>query len=423
MKITQIIGREILNSRGTPTIECELLLEESYPIIASVPSGASKGTHEALELRDGDTRLGGMGVQKAIENIEQIIAPALIGHEPNVVDADIKMMALDDTENKSHLGANAILAVSSAILKAQALIEGLEPFELVADLCELENISLPIPLINTINGGMHADNNLAIQEFMIISRDQSSIRGVLEAASTLFNTMRIQLKKAGFSTLTGDEGGFAPQFKNDLEALDFLMSAINIVREEHGFDFAIALDVAANSFYDITSQRYNFLGKKFSSTDMISWYQELAEKYPLFSLEDALHEEDWDGWAELTQKLGEAVQIVGDDLFTTNQDRIVTGIEKGSSNAVLIKPNQIGTITETLQAITLCREHDLNTIVSHRSGETEDTLIVDLAVGSSAGQIKIGGLTRGERTAKYNRLLRIEDQLTRTFFDDEELNS
>lgn len=419
MKITQITGREIFNSRGIPTVECEILLEEAYPIFASVPSGASKGTHEALELRDGGTRLGGLGVLKAIENIEQIIAPALIGHEPSVVDADIKMIALDGTENKSKLGANAILAVSSAILKAQALVEGIDPFELVADLCELDNIALPIPLINVINGGMHADNKLAIQEFMIVSRDQQSIRGALEASATLFHELKNQLKKAGFSTLVGDEGGFAPQFKNDIEALDFLVNTIKIVNAEHGFDFAVALDVAANSFYSAKTKKYKFMGKDFSTQDMIEWYGELAQKYPLFSIEDGLHEDDWDGWAQLTQKLGAEVQIVGDDLFTTNQDRIVTGLEKGASNAVLIKPTQIGTITETLQAIQLCKEHDLNTIVSHRSGETEDTLIADIAVGTNAGQIKIGGLSRGERLAKYNQLLRIEDKLTRAFLDEE----
>ncbi len=419
MKITQITGREIFNSRGIPTVECEILLEEAYPIIASVPSGASKGTHEALELRDGGTRLGGLGVLKAIENIEQIIAPALIGHEPSVVDADIKMIALDGTENKSKLGANAILAVSCAILKAQALVEGIDPFELIADLCELDNIALPIPLINVINGGMHADNKLAIQEFMIVSRDQQSIRGSLEASTTLFHELKNQLKKAGFSTLVGDEGGFAPQFKNDIEALDFLVNTIKIVNAEHGFDFAVALDVAANSFYSAKTKKYKFMGKDFSTQDMIEWYGELAQKYPLFSIEDGLHEDDWDGWAQLTQKLGAEVQIVGDDLFTTNQDRIVTGLEKGASNAVLIKPTQIGTITETLQAIQLCKEHDLNTIVSHRSGETEDTLIADIAVGTNAGQIKIGGLSRGERLAKYNQLLRIEDKLTRAFLDEE----
>lgn len=419
MKITQITGREIFNSRGTPTVECELLLEEAYPITASVPCGASKGTHEALELRDGGTRLGGMGVQKAIENIEQIIAPMLIGQEPNVVDADLKMIALDGTDNKSKLGANAILAVSSAILKAQALLEGIDPFELVTDLCELDNISLPIPLINVINGGMHADNKLAIQEFMIVSRDQQSLRGAIEASSTLFHELKNQLKQAGLSTLVGDEGGFAPNFNDDLAALDFLMNTIKIVNAEHGFDFAIALDVAANSFYNAKTKKYKLLGKDFSTNDMIEWYGELSQKYPLFSIEDGLQEDDWTGWAQLTQKLGSEVQIVGDDLFTTNQNRIVTGLEKGATNAVLIKPNQIGTITETLQAINLCQDHDLNTIVSHRSGETEDTLIVDIAVGSNAGQIKIGGLSRGERIAKYNQLLRIEDKLTRAFMDEE----
>lgn len=420
MKITQITGREIFNSRGTPTVECEVLLEEAYPVVASVPCGASKGTHEALELRDGGKRLDGMGVQKAIENIEQIIAPALIGHEANVIDADIKMIALDGTENKSRLGANATLAVSCALLKAQALIEGIDPFELVADLCDIDNFSLPIPLVNVINGGMHADNNLCIQEFMVVSRDQQSLRGAIEASTVLFHELKRQLKKAGMSTLVGDEGGFAPHFTNDIEALEFLMKTINIVKDEQGFDFAIAFDIAANSFYNAKTKKYKFLGKDFSTKDMIEWYGEISEKYPLFSIEDGLQEDDWAGWAELTQKLGADVQIVGDDLFTTNQDRIATGLEKGASNAVLIKPNQIGTITETLQAIALCKEHDLNTIVSHRSGETEDTLIVDLAVGSNAGQIKIGGLSRGERVAKYNQLLRIEDKLTRALFDIDE---
>ncbi|MCK5632875.1 phosphopyruvate hydratase [bacterium] len=421
MKVTQIIGREIFDSRGFPTVECEIVLDGTHGVIASVPSGASKGKHEAVELRDGQKRLDGKGVTKAITNIEEIIAPALIGQEPNVVEADLKMIALDGTENKSKLGANAILPVSIAMLRAQAAIENLETYELIAGLCELETIALPIPLINIINGGMHADNNLAIQEFMVVARGQQSVRGSIEATSLLFYELKNLLKKKNLSTLVGDEGGFAPNFRNEYEALDTLMEAINSVEKKHNQGFVIAIDAAANSFYNEKTKLYELNNKKYSSDEMIAWYEKLAKDYPLFSIEDGLYEEDWDGWAKLTQKLGADVQIIGDDLFTTNQNRIVTGLEKGASNAVLIKPNQIGTITETLQAISLCKEHELNTVVSHRSGETEDTFIVDLAVGTNSGQIKIGGLTRGERTAKYNQLLRIEDRLTRSAMEDSSL--
>ncbi|MFC1845700.1 phosphopyruvate hydratase [Candidatus Dependentiae bacterium] len=418
MKITHLTGREIFDSRGFPALECELVLENVHVITASVPAGASKGTNEAVELRDGGKRLAGMGVQKAIENIQQIIAPALIGQEPSLVEMDLKMIALDGTENKSKLGANAMLAVSNAVLQAQAIIEGLESFELIAALCELDTVSIPIPLVNVINGGMHADNNLTLQEFMVVARNQQTIRSSLEATATLFYELKKLLKEQGKSTLVGDEGGFAPDFDDNRQALDVLMQAIEKVKKEFKYDFAIAIDAAANSFYDKKTNTYVLQGKKLSTDQMIDWYVQLAKDYPLFSLEDPLHEEDWDGWAELTQKLGESVQIVGDDIFTTNGERITLGLKKGASNAVLIKPNQIGTFTETLQAINLCKDHELNTVISHRSGETEDTIIVDLAVGTNAGQIKTGGLSRGERTAKYNRLLRIEDNLTLSVLEE-----
>ncbi len=410
MKVTKIIARELFDSRGIPTIECEVTLNDTHGVTALVSSGASTGSHEALELRDGGKRLGGKGVQKAIENIETIIAPALVGQEANVVEMDLRMIALDGTDDKSKLGANAMLAVSWAMLRAQSLIEGLEPYELIAGLVELETVSLPIPLINIINGGMHADNNLALQEIMIVPRGQQTVRGSLEAAATLFYELKTILKKKGMSTLVGDEGGFAPNFKDENEAFDTLMEAITAVQD---YDFAICIDAAANSFYNKETKTYDLHGKQYTAEQLIDWYIQLSKDYPLFSIEDGLYEDDWDSWAELTQKLGADVQIVGDDLFTTNQHRIVKGLEAGAANAALIKPNQIGTITETLQAIMLCQEHELNTIVSHRSGETEDTLIVDLAVGTNAGQIKIGGFSRGERIAKYNRLLRIEDRLTR----------
>jgi len=412
MKITQIIGREIFDSRGFPTVECEITLNNNNIFIASVPSGISTGSHEAVELRDGGKRLEGRGVLKAIENIEQTIAPTLIGHAPNVVEMDLKMIALDNSENKSNLGANAILAVSYAVLRAQAFIEGLEIYELIADLCNVETVSLPIPLINVINGGRHADNNLTIQEYMIVPKGQQTIRGSLEAAAGLFYELKDLLKKNGKNTLVGDEGGFAPDFNNEREALDTLMQAIGNAQQKYGHEFVIALDIAANSLYNQSTNTYDLHGKKYTTDALIDWYAQLATEYPLFSIEDGLHEDDWEGWSKLTEKLGENVQIVGDDLFTTNPERITLGIEKDAANAVLIKPNQIGTVTETLQAMNICKEHGLNTIVSHRSGETEDTLIADLAVGTSAGQIKTGGCSRGERMAKYNRLLRIEDRLT-----------
>ena len=412
MKITHIIGREIFDSRGFPTVECEVILENNHSFIASVPSGISKGSHEAVELRDGGNRLAGQGVLKAIENIEQIIAPAFIGHIPNVVEMDLKMIALDGSGNKSNLGANAILAVSYAVVRAQASLEELEIYEFIADLCNFERVSLPIPLINIINGGQHADNNLVIQEYMVAPKGQQTIRGALESVAELFYELKYLLRKHGKSTLVGDEGGFAPDFNNEREALDTIMQAIGNTNKKYGHEFVIALDVAANSFYNQSTNTYDMHGKKYTTDTLIEWYVQLTKEYPLFSIEDGLHEDDWEGWSQLTATLGESVQIVGDDLFTTNPEKITIGIEKKSANAVLIKPNQIGTVTETLQAINICKDHGINTIVSHRSGETEDTFIADLAVGTSSGQIKTGGFSRSERMAKYNRLLRIEDKLT-----------
>jgi len=417
MKITKIIGREIFDSRGFPTVECELILENAHGFTASVPAGASKGTHEAVELRDEKKRLAGKGVQQAIENIEQVIAPKLLGKEPNVVEMDMKMITMDATEDKSKLGANAILAVSCATLKAQSAMEGLQPFELIADLCGVETVSIPIPLVNIINGGLHAENKLTIQEFMVVAKGQQTVRGSLEATAELFYELKNVLKESGKSTLVGDEGGFAPNFKDEKEALDTLMQAIENVKKKYKQDFLIAIDAAATSFYDQKTKKYKLGKKKYSSEELIEWYVQLSKDYPLFSIEDGLHEDDWEYWPKLTKKLGAKVQIVGDDLFTTNQDRIAKGLKEGAANAVLIKPNQIGTITETLQAIALCSQHELNPVISHRSGETEDTLIVDLAIGTNSGQIKLGGLSRGERIAKYNQLLRIEDRLSMSILE------
>lgn len=412
MKITQIIGREIFDSRGFPTVECEVILDNNHSFLASVPSGISKGSHEAVELRDGGNRLAGQGVLKAIENIEQRIAPALIGHVPNVVEMDLKMIGIDDSENKSNLGANAMLAVSYAVLRSQAALEGLETYEFITDLCNFESVSLPIPLINIINGGQHADNNLIIQEYMVAPKGQQTIRGALESVAGLFYELKDLLRKLGKSTLVGDEGGFAPDFNNEREALDTIMQAMGNTQKKYGHEFVIALDAASNFFYNQSTKTYDMHGKKYTTDELIEWYTQLTKEYPLFSIEDGLHENDWEGWSQLTATLGESVQIVGDDIFTTDPEKITIGIEKKAANAVLIKPNQIGTVTETLQAIHVCKDYGMNTIVSHRSGETEDTFIADLAVGTSSGQIKTGGYSRGERMAKYNRLLRIEDRLT-----------
>jgi len=423
MKISQVTGREIFDSRGLPTVECEIVLEEKkseqmVSLIASVPSGLSKGKHEALELRDGDKRLAGKGVSKAIENLETKIAPILLGKEPDVISMDMKIIEADGTENKSHLGANATLAASLAILKAQALVNGLKPYELVAALCEFESVSLPVPMFNIINGGVHADNSIDFQEFLLIPSGQSNFRSAIEAAATIFYKLKELLEKRGLQKCIGDEGGFAPQLKNEQEALDLIMEAIAQVENIEG-NFSLGIDVAASRLYDSKTQLYTIGNKTYNRQQLISFYEELSTKYPISYIEDGFSEDDWEGWKELNQAMGKNLQIVGDDIFATNINQIGKGIKENIANAVLIKPNQIGTVTETLQAILTAKEHGLDTIISHRSGETNDNIIVDLAIGTQTMQIKAGGLTRGERLAKYNHLLRIEDRLTMMFIENE----
>lgn len=419
MKIVKVLGREIYDSRGMPTLECTLILENGTQVSASAPSGLSRSTYEAQELRDGGQRLMGAGVLKAIENLEQVVGPVLIGHVPDLVPMDIKMIELDGTPNKSHLGANTLLAASMAVCKAQAYINEMETYELIAHLCDAETISIPFPMFNIINGGKHANNNLMIQEFMIVPTGAQNFRNSLEIAVTVFNELKKLLAKQGKSTAVGDEGGFAPQFDDDREALDFIMNAIEHLDDELQESVVIALDVAASQFYDRLTKTYTWRGKRIKSQELVNIYAELLDSYPIYSIEDGMSDVDEGGWRLMMESLGGSVQLVGDDLFASNTERIVHGIENGLANAAIVKPNQVGTVSEALEAITWCKDNDVNVIVSHRSGETNDTFIVDLAVGTSAGQIKAGGCSRGERMAKYNALLRLEETLTYEESDEE----
>jgi len=422
MKIRQVIGREIFDSRGFPAVECELILEESanqiFSVRAAIPSGLSRGKHEAFELRDGQKRLFGRGVLKAVDNLQNVIGPAIIGQEPDVVQMDIKMLELDNTENKSKLGANAILAASIAILKAQAIANRLEVYELIARLCELSSVSIPIPMLNIISGGMHAPNNLDMQEFLIIPAGQTTFRSAFEDSLTVFYNLNDLLKEKGLYNCIGDEGGFAPALKNEREALDLILEAI---KKSSGIEgtFVIGIDVAASRLYNQDKNNYTIHGKQYSQDALIKLYSELINNYPIVYIEDPFDQDDLETWKDFTKIFGEKIQITGDDLFTTNPEKILKGAKEKLANSAVIKPNQIGTITETLQAIIVAKENGLDTIISHRSGETNDNIVVDLAMGTQSGQIKAGGPTRGERLSKYNRLLRIEDKLTMQVLNNE----
>ena len=411
MNIAKVTAREIFDSRGWPTVECEITLSDGTTVSGSVPAGLSKGSHEAQELRDGNSRLRGKGVSRAVENIENIIAPILIGKEPDVVSMDLAMIELDGTPNKAKLGANATLAVSAAIFRAQAAMGQMRDFELAAYLCDYNSVSIPFPMFNVINGGMHAPTKFPVQEILIIPLGSQSFRMCMEAALTAFYNLYEVLKKHKKRMCIGDEGGFACDFTSLEQALDMLMEAIERTQKERSERFVIGLDIAASTLYEPRKKVYNWQGQKVTSDDMIGHYVSLASRYPIYSIEDGLDQDDFDGWVAMTALLKDKVNLVGDDLFATNPSRIVHGIETGAATSVIIKPNQIGTVTETLQAIKLCKEYEMGVIVSHRSGETSDPLIVDLAVGTSAGYIKAGGCTRGESMDKYNELLRIEDFL------------
>lgn len=409
-QIVDIRAMEILDSRGNPTIQVEVTLESGAVAKAAVPSGASTGEREALELRDGGKRFHGKGVLKAIENIEKEIAPNLIGLESmDQVNIDNTMIELDGTENKSRLGANAILGVSMAVCKASCLETGLPLYKYIGG---LKAKQLPVPMMNILNGGAHADNNLDIQEFMIMPAGLPDFSSALRAGAEVFYSLKSILKKKGLNTAVGDEGGFAPDLKDNEEAIGLIIQAIDEAGYVPGQDIFIALDAAASEFY--SEGYYRFEGKTLTSSDMISYYEELINKYPILSIEDGLSEKDWDGWKEMTDRLGTKVQLVGDDIFVTNTKILTEGIKKGIANSILIKLNQIGTVTETLNAIEMASRARYTAVISHRSGETEDTTIADLAVACNTGFIKTGSLSRSERIAKYNRLLEIERELSKS---------
>ena len=416
MLIRDIFAREILDSRGNPTIEAEVLAGENIVGRAAVPSGASTGKYEAVELRDQEERYGGKGVERAVENVNSCLAKAVIGM--NVFDQkeiDRALCKADGTENKSNLGANAILGVSMAAARAAA--KGLN-IPLYRYLGGVQAKKMPVPMMNILNGGVHADNPLDIQEFMIVPVRETSFRERLRICAEIYHMLRAVLKGKGLQTGVGDEGGFAPELADTKEALRTIRDAAERAGYRMGRDIMIALDVAASELYIEEKGGYIFAGegKKGepvvrTTEEMISYYEELVEEFPIFSIEDPLDEEDWDGWKKLTKKIGHRVQLVGDDLFVTNAQRLRKGIELGAANAILIKVNQIGTLSETFETIKTAQEAGYNVIVSHRSGETEDTIIADIAVAFNTGQIKTGAPCRSERVAKYNRLLRIEEQI------------
>ena len=401
-----IYAREILDSRATPTVEVDVVLESGIMGRASVPSGASTGINEALELRDNDSRYMGRGVQKAIKNVNEIIAPKLIGMDVSKQrEIDELMLELDGTKNKSNLGANAILGVSMAVLKAYAKSLNKEVYEVLED-----EKSIPVPMMNILNGGMHADNCLDFQEFMIIPNAKDIVKN-LRIGAEVFHNLKGILKSQGHVTAVGDEGGFAPNLSSNREALDTIIEAIKKAGYTPGIDVNLALDVAASSFYNAETNDYSIEGKNVKASELIEYYKQLITDYPIISIEDALDENDWENFITLTKEIGDKVQLVGDDLFVTNKELLQKGLDKNVCNAILIKLNQIGTISETLDTIKLAKDNGYNTIISHRSGETEDTIIADLAVGLNLKQIKTGSLSRTERCAKYNQLIRINEKM------------
>jgi enolase len=415
-EIAQIRAREILDSRGNPTVEADVLLADGSVGRAAVPSGASTGEHEAVELRDGDKAYYlGKGVLQAVENVESVLAPELTGMDAsNQRLIDGTMLAIDGTPNKGNLGANAILAVSMAVARASAEALGLPLYRYLGGV----NASvLPTPMMNILNGGAHADNNVDFQEFMVMPVGAETFADALRWGAEVFHTLKGVLKKKGYNTAVGDEGGFAPSLKSNVEAIEVILEAITLAGYKPGEDIAIALDPAASEFFNKQSGLYVFKKSDKSektSEQMVEYWADWVSQYPILSIEDGLDENDWEGWEILTHKLGKKLQLVGDDLFVTNTTILERGIEEGIANSILIKLNQIGTVSETLDAIELARRNGYTSIISHRSGETEDTFIADLAVATNAGQIKTGSASRTDRIAKYNQLLRIEEELGQT---------
>ncbi len=408
--IKSVHAREILDSRGNPTVEVEVELDDKTIGRAAVPSGASTGAFEAAELRDGGSRYLGKGVQTAVNNVNNKIAPVVIGLNGQAQrDLDVKMIELDGSKNKSNLGANAILGVSLATARAVALSKNQSLFKYLGG---QEAKTLPVPMMNILNGGAHADTNVDIQEFMIAPIGAENFKESIRWGAEIYHSLKSVLKKKGLATSIGDEGGFAPNLESNRAALDLILVAIESAGFNAGSQIALAMDVAATEFF--ADGKYKFEGKQLTSDQMIDYYSELVQSYPLVSIEDPLDEDDWSGWAKLTANLGEKIQIVGDDLFVTNPERLQRGIDSKTANALLVKVNQIGSLTETIDAVNLAHKNNYKSMMSHRSGETEDTTIADLAVALNCGQIKTGAPARSERVAKYNQLLRIEEELGST---------
>jgi len=410
MKIQRVHAREVLDSRGQPTVEVEVTLKSGVIGRATVPSGASTGAHEAVELRDGGKRFLGKGVARAVAHVNEKIAPRLRGKEARDQAAiDQIMLNLDGSPNKGKLGANAILGASLAVAHAQARAQGLPLYRYLGGAA---GKTLPVPMLNVLNGGAHADNNVDVQEFMIVPYGMKSFKEALRAAAEIFATLKKVLHERGLSTSVGDEGGFAPRLQSNAEAIELLLEAIAQAGYKTGTQVALALDVASSEFYDDGSYVFKKSdGRKRSRDDMVGLYQDWVRQYPIISIEDGFAEDDWEGWRMMTQALGEKIQLVGDDLFVTNTVRLKKGIDSGVANSILVKVNQIGSLTETLATMKLAKDAGYTTVMSHRSGETEDVTIADLAVATNSGQIKTGAPCRGERTAKYNQLLRIEEDL------------
>ena len=408
--IIDIHAREILDSRGNPTVEADVVLQSGAFGRAAVPSGASTGVHEAVELRDGDKkRYMGKGVEKAVANVNDVIYDALAGLEAeDQISIDQTMIDLDGTENKGKLGANAILAVSLAVAKAQAEEAGLHLYRYLGGTMAR---TLPVPMMNIVNGGQHADNPIDIQEFMIMPVSATSVKEAIRMGSEIFHTLKKNLKAAGHNTNVGDEGGFAPNLKSAEEALSFIVKSIEDAGYKPGDDVVLAIDAASSEFYKNGKYEMTGEGKSYTNAQMVEFYKDLCSRFPIFSIEDGMAEDDWEGWKMLTDALGDKVQLVGDDLFVTNPKRLAMGIEKGVANSILVKVNQIGSLTETLKAVDLAQRNKYTAVLSHRSGETEDTTIADIAVATNCGQIKTGSMSRTDRMAKYNQLIRIEEEL------------
>lgn len=416
MKIVNVVGREVLDSRGNPTVEVDVFLEDGSMGRAIVPSGASTGEREALEMRDGGNRYNGKGVLNAVNNVNGPLRELVIGMDAsNQKEIDYKMIEADGTKTKCKYGANAILGISMAILKASANSEGMALYKYVNDKFGNESMSLPYPMMNIINGGAHADNKVDFQEFMIIPQ-RDTIRERLRVGAEVFHSLKKVLNEKGYSTGVGDEGGFAPDLQSNEEGFELITEAVKRAGYEPGKDVCYAIDVAASEFYDKNLKKYKFhwsTGEELTTDELIDFYEKLISNYPIISIEDPVDENDWEGFSKVTERIGNKIQLVGDDLFVTNKECLQKGIDMEAGNAILLKVNQIGTITETLEAIELARSNGYKTVISHRSGETEDTTIADLSVGLDLGQIKTGSMSRSDRICKYNQLIRIEEDITR----------